>query len=125
MNGIKPPYTVPTMAEIERITWNGYNVVSTFSGGGGSCLGYRMAGFRVLWANEFVEEAQKTYRENHPGVILNTKDIRTVTPDEILQEIGMKPGDVDLFDGSFVWHLCKKGAEQFARLSGVFRFIDY
>ena len=100
MNGIKPPYTVPTMAEIERIPWNGYNVVSTFSGGGGSCLGYRMAGFRVLWANEFVEEAQKTYRANHPGVILNTKDIRTVTPDEILQEIGMKPGDVDLFDGS-------------------------
>ena len=100
MNGIKPPYTVPTMAEIERIPWNGYNVVSTFSGGGGSCLGYRMAGFRVLWANEFVEEAQKTYRANHPGVILNTKDIRTVTPEEILQEIGMKPGDVDLFDGS-------------------------
>ena len=100
MNGIKPPYTVQTMAEIEQIPWNGYNVVSTFSGGGGSCLGYRMAGFRVLWANEFVEEAQKTYRANHPGVILNTKDIRTVTPDEILQEIGMKPGDVDLFDGS-------------------------
>ena len=100
MNGIKPPYTVPTMAEIERIPWNGYNVVSTFSGGGGSCLGYRMAGFRVLWANEFVEEAQKTYRANHPGVILNTKDIRTVTPEEILQEIEMKPGDVDLFDGS-------------------------
>ena len=100
MNGIKPPYKIPTMAEIEKIPWNGYKVVSTFSGGGGSCLGYRMAGYRVIWANEFVEEAQKTYRANHPGVILNTKDIRTVTPEEILQEIGMKPGEIDLFDGS-------------------------
>jgi DNA (cytosine-5)-methyltransferase 1 len=42
------------MKEIDNIEWNGYNVVSTFSGGGGSCLGYRMAGYNVIWANEFV-----------------------------------------------------------------------
>lgn len=100
MSSIKPPYKVPSMAEISQIPQNGYKVVSTFSGGGGSCLGYRMAGFQVLWANEFVEEAQRTYRANHPGVILNTKDIRTVTPEEILQAINMNPGDIDLFDGS-------------------------
>lgn len=34
MNGTKPPYKVPSMREIEQIPWNGYNVVSTFSGGG-------------------------------------------------------------------------------------------
>ena len=28
MSGIKPPYKVPSMAEIEAIPWNGYNVVS-------------------------------------------------------------------------------------------------
>lgn len=100
MNGIKPPYKVPSMAEIEAIPWNGYNVVSTFSGGGGSCLGYRMAGFRVLWANEFVEEAQNTYRANHKGVILDTRDIREVQPEDILSAIGMKAGEIDLFDGS-------------------------
>ena len=100
MNGTKPPYRVLSMQEVERIPWNGYNVVSTFSGGGGSCLGYRMAGFHVLWANEFVEEAQRTYRANHPGTILNTNDIRTVTPDEILKAINKKPGEIDLFDGS-------------------------
>lgn len=100
MNGIKPPYKVPSMAEIEAIPWNGYNVVSTFSGGGGSCLGYRMAGFRVLWANEFVEEAQNTYRANHKGVILDTRDIREVQPEDILNAIGMKAGEIDLFDGS-------------------------
>jgi DNA (cytosine-5)-methyltransferase 1 len=32
----KPPYCVPTMAEIRALPWNGYKVASTFSGGGGS-----------------------------------------------------------------------------------------
>lgn len=100
MSGIKPPYKVPTMAEIEAIPWNGYNVVSTFSGGGGSCLGYRMAGYHVLWANEFVEEAQRTYRANHKDTILDTRDIRQVKPGEILEATGLKQGELDLFDGS-------------------------
>ena len=100
MSGTKPPYKVPSMADIEAIPWNGYNVVSTFSGGGGSCLGYRMAGFKILWANEFVEEAQRTYRVNHPGVILDTRDIREVTPESILTGIKLNPGEIDLFDGS-------------------------
>lgn len=100
MSGIKPPYKVPSMDEIRDIPWNGYNVVSTFSGGGGSCLGYRMAGYHVLWANEFVEEAQKTYRANHPETILDTNDIRKVTADDILLAIHKKQGEIDLFDGS-------------------------
>lgn len=58
----KPPFSVPTMAQIESIPWNGFCVASTFSGAGGSCLGYRMAGYRVVWANEFVPMAQKSYR---------------------------------------------------------------
>lgn len=95
----KPPYKVPSMAEIEAVPWNGYNVVSTFSGGGGSCLGYRMAGFKVVYANEFVEEAQKTYRLNH-SAYLDTRDIRTVKPEGILQITGLKQGEIDLFDGS-------------------------
>lgn len=100
MSGIKPPYKVPTMKEIEAIPHNGFNVVSTFSGGGGSCLGYRMAGYKVLWANEFVEEAQRTYRANHKGVYLDTRDIRKIKPEEILERIGLHKGGIDLFDGS-------------------------
>lgn len=95
----KPPYKVPSMREIEAITPNGFNVVSTFSGGGGSCLGYRMAGYNVLYANEFVEEAQKTYRANHKAY-LDTRDIRQVTAEDILKIVGLKAGEIDLFDGS-------------------------
>lgn len=96
----KPPYRVPLMSEIQQIPWNGYKVASTFSGTGGSCLGYRMAGFRVVWANEFIANAQQCYKLNHPDSILDTRDIRTVQADEILSATGLKRGELDLFDGS-------------------------
>lgn len=96
----KPPYRVPSMAEIAAVPWNGFKVVSTFSGCGGSCLGYRISGFKVIWANEFVPAAAEVYRANHPETILDTRDIRTVQPSEILEAIGLKVGELDLLDGS-------------------------
>lgn len=97
----KPAYRVPSMAEIAAIPWNGFAVASTFSGGGGSSLGYRMAGFRVLYANEFIEAARDTYRANAaPYTTLDSRDIRQVQASDILDAIGMRPGELDLFDGS-------------------------
>lgn len=88
------------MAEIMASPLNGLTVASTFSGAGGSCTGYRMAGFRVAWANEFVPAAQDSYRANHPDTWLDPRDIKTVAPEEILARLGMAPGELDLFDGS-------------------------
>jgi DNA (cytosine-5)-methyltransferase 1 len=96
----KPPYKVPSMEEINALPWNGYNVVSTFSGCGGSCLGFKMAGFRVLWANEFIPAAQDTYRANHKSTILDTRDIRKVQAQDILDQIRLKKGELDVFEGS-------------------------
>jgi len=96
----KPPYRVPSMAEINALPWNGYKVASTFSGCGGSCLGYRMAGFRVVWANEFVPAARDTYKANHTDSILDARDIRKIHPQEILDAIGMESGELDILDGS-------------------------
>jgi DNA (cytosine-5)-methyltransferase 1 len=96
---MKPPYRVPSMAEIREIPWNGLRVVSTFSGCGGSCLGWRMAGYKVVWASEFIPKAQETYRANHDSH-LDTRDIRDVTPEEILASVGVGVGDIDVFDGS-------------------------
>ena len=97
----KPLYRVPTMVEVAAIPWNGFTVASTFSGAGGSCLGYRMAGFQVVWANEFVPAAQESYRANmSPDCILDTRDIKTVTAEGILAATGLQAGELDLFDGS-------------------------
>jgi len=96
----KPPYRIPSMAEIAAVPWNGFTAISTFSGCGGSCLGYRMAGFRVAWASEFIPAAAEVYRANHPDTILDTRDIREVKPSEVLAAAGLKPGELDLMDGS-------------------------
>ena len=97
---MKPPYRVPLMSEIRALPWNGFTAASTFSGCGGSSLGYKMAGFKVAWASEFIPAAQETYRANHPDTILDTRDIRTVQPEEVLAALKMQPGDLDLLDGS-------------------------
>jgi DNA (cytosine-5)-methyltransferase 1 len=96
----KPPYRVPLMSEIAALPHSGYDAISTFSGCGGSSLGYKMAGFRVLYANEFIPAAQETYRANHKGTILDARDIRKVQPQDILDAIGKEQGELDLMDGS-------------------------
>jgi DNA (cytosine-5)-methyltransferase 1 len=96
----KPPYAVPSMAAIAEVPKNGYRAASTFSGCGGSSLGYKMAGFTVLWANEFIPAAQETYRANHPTTTLDMRDIRQIHPEEVLAQMGLAAGELDLFDGS-------------------------
>lgn len=96
----KPRYRVPTMDEVRAIEPNGYRVVSTFSGCGGSCVGFRMAGFAPVWASEFIPIAADTYAANAPDVPLDRRDIREVDPDEILAAAGLDAGEVDVMEGS-------------------------
>lgn len=77
-----------------------FTVVSTFSGGGGSSTGYKMAGLNVVWANELIDSARETYALNHPKTILDSRDIRTLSADDILKATGLKSGELDIFDGS-------------------------
>jgi len=89
------------MSEICEIPWNGFTVASTFSGAGGSCTGYRMAGFKVVWANEFVPAAQASYKANCASdSILDCRDIKLVQASEILAATGLKVSELDIFDGS-------------------------
>jgi DNA (cytosine-5)-methyltransferase 1 len=97
----KPPYRVPSMAEIKSGKWNGFDAASTFSGCGGSSLGYRMAGFRLLWANEFVPAARETYLANAaPYTVVDGSDVRALKVADVLTAMNKKPGELDLFDGS-------------------------
>lgn len=78
----------------------GLTVASTFSGCGGSCLGFEMAGYRVLWANEFLPIARKSYAANHPETLLDGRDIRRVEAGQILETLKLRPGELDVFNGS-------------------------
>jgi DNA (cytosine-5)-methyltransferase 1 len=58
-------------------------VISLFSGIGGIDLGFKQAGFDIVWANEFDKDAAITYRYNFGGEHLIEKDIRDVDAREI------------------------------------------
>lgn len=98
----KPLYSVPSMADIVSASSDdGPTVVSTFAGCGGSSTGYRLAGFRVLYANEFDKHAVECYRLNKADyTVLDDRDIHAVTGQEILDTIGLREGELDVLDGS-------------------------
>jgi len=97
----KPPYRVPTMAEIAAMPPNGLTVASFFAGAGGSSTGYRMAGFKVLYANEFVPIAQESYKANAaPYTVVDGRDVKKVTAADVLKACGLKAGELDVLDGS-------------------------
>lgn len=53
-------------------------VCSLFAGIGGICLGFKQAGFEIVWANEYDSAACKTYRHNFGNSYLVEADIRDV-----------------------------------------------
>lgn len=55
-----------------------YSVVSLFAGIGGICLGFKQAGFDILWANEKDHAACLTYRHNFGRDYLVEGDIREI-----------------------------------------------
>ena len=95
---IYEPYTLQDV--IESSNQNKFNVISTFAGGGGSSTGYRLAGGKILAVNEFVEEAQNTYKENYPDTPILPDDIKELSGRDFLDLTGLSEGELDIFDGS-------------------------
>lgn len=77
-----------------------FSVISTFSGGGGSSIGYKLAGGDVLLANEFVDVAAETYKLNFPETPILIGDIRTLSGKDFLDKTGLQIGELDILDGS-------------------------
>ena len=96
----KPAYRVPLLADLPEPADDAPTVISTFTGAGGSCLGFRMAGYRTLCAVEFIAEARDTYAANFPGVSIEPRDIREVGAAGLLERAGVEAGDVDVLEGS-------------------------
>lgn len=58
------------------------NVVSLFSGAGGLDLGFKNAGFNIIWANDFDKDAVATYKHNIGEHIIHKK-IEDISTNEI------------------------------------------
>ena len=97
MNNYKR-YTLQDTLDSEKRSL--FNVLSTFAGGGGSSTGYRLAGGKILAVNEFVPEAQNTYRENYPNTTIVPGDIKELTGTYLMEQAGVKVSELDILDGS-------------------------
>ncbi len=75
-------------------------VISTFSGCGGSSLGYRRAGGEILLAVEWDDNAVKTYKANHPTTPVFHGDIAKLSVKNALYLTNLKSGELDILDGS-------------------------
>lgn len=73
--------------------------VDLFAGCGGLTAGLKQAGFRVLGAVEIDRDAARAYSDNHPGVALWRRDIRTLSPSRVLNRLRLRPGQLDLLAG--------------------------
>jgi DNA (cytosine-5)-methyltransferase 1 len=99
-------YQPYTMDDVRRASAaRRFTVVSTFAGGGGSCIGFHLAGGHVVLASEFVPEARRTYGANFRNTPIDARDIREITADAtsirfFLARAGLRPGELDVLNGS-------------------------
>ncbi len=71
------------MCSIKVLMNSKYTVGSMFAGIGGICLGFKQAGFNVVWANEKDAAACRTYRHNFGDAYLVEDDIKKVNKNTI------------------------------------------
>lgn len=76
-----------------------FRFIDLFAGAGGLSEGLSEAGFHCLFANEIMPIYAQTYMRNHVGTKVLTSDIRTVDAYGILNDLGMKRGELDLVAG--------------------------
>lgn len=77
-----------------------FSYITFFAGGGGSSCGYKLAGGDCLFMNEFQQVAVNDYLNNFPNTTHLCKDIKEVTSEQIMEMTGLKPGELDILDGS-------------------------
>lgn len=70
-----------------------------FCGAGGLAEGFRQAGFRSVFGNDFDSAACRTFEQNFPDAQIYNCPIQDLTASRILGDIGLGEGDLDVLVG--------------------------
>ncbi len=84
------------LADLAKVPKNGLNVFSCFSCGGGSSMGYKLAGFNVIGCCELDPAMMKVYKQNNHPRYAFEMDVR----DFIKQDLPEDLYNLDILDGS-------------------------
>lgn len=80
-----------------KVPYHGKKVFGTFVCGGGSTMGYKLAGFEHLGGVEFTEHYSKVYKHNHRPKYFYLEDIRDFNN---RNDLPKELYELDLLDGS-------------------------
>ena len=68
------------------------NITSLFTGAGGLDLGFKKAGFKTIWANEYDKDIWESYEKNFPHTKLDRRSITQISSSEIPDSVGIIGG---------------------------------
>jgi DNA (cytosine-5)-methyltransferase 1 len=87
------------LSDLENIPKNGLKVFSCFHCGGGSTMGYKLAGYDVLGGIEIDEKMMTIYKTNHNpkySYLMSVQDFKKIPNNELSQDLF----ELDILDGS-------------------------
>ena len=96
LNGTTKKEYIWHLSDLKKFKKNGLKVFSCFACGGGSCLGYKLAGFDVIGCNDIDLKMNKMYIKNFNPKYNFCCDVREMVNREIPDELF----DLDILDGS-------------------------
>lgn len=74
-------------------------VISLFSGAGGCSLGFKQAGYSIIYATDINESAGKSYVTNFPDTKFENSDINDLDFSSVLSKANMRAGELDILIG--------------------------
>jgi DNA (cytosine-5)-methyltransferase 1 len=85
---------------LTEVQWFAIKFISLFAGCGGSSLGYHQAGLHEILAIEWDKHARRIFNLNFPETPVLDLDIFKLTGAELLKQMNLKRGELDLLDAS-------------------------
>lgn len=83
-----------------------YIIAETFVGAGGSHVGFKQAGFKAVYVNDFDENFLETLVTNNPELkneaFIDSRSILDVDAESIFKKTKLKKGDIDVLFGGIV-----------------------
>ena len=87
------------LADLPKVPKNGRTVFSCFSCGGGSSMGYKLAGYTVIGCCEIDPKMNEVYVKNHHpkhNFLMDIRDFNNIPNNELPEDLF----DLDILDGS-------------------------